>query len=125
MPSIGIVTQGIGVIEGSVLWGYGIWWLALAIMVTVRYLRDGMPFNIGWWGFTFPLGVYAVATLTLARQVHLAVLADFGVVLVGLLVLLWIIVSSRTAFGAWRGDLFFSPCLMSNVVPITNEADIA
>jgi tellurite resistance protein TehA-like permease len=125
MPTIGIVAEAIGVIGGTMLWGYGIWWLALAIMVTIGYLRDGMPFNIGWWGFTFPLGVYAVATLALARQTHLAILADAGIVLVGLLVLLWIIVFSRTALGAWRGDLFFSPCLMSNVAPITDEADIA
>lgn len=124
MPSIGIVAQGIGVVGGMLLWGYGVWWLALAVMVTARYLRDGMPFNIGWWGFTFPLGVYAVATLTLARQTRLVILADFGVVLVGLLVLLWIIVFSCTALGAWRGDLFFSPCLMSNVAPIATEADI-
>lgn len=125
MQSVGIVAQAIGVIGGTMLWGYGIWWLALAIMVTIRYMRDGMPFNIGWWGFTFPLGVYAVATLALARQTHLAILANAGIVLVGLLVMLWIIVFSRTALGAWRGDLFFSPCLMSNVAPITDEADIA
>ncbi len=128
MPAIGTVAQGIGVIGGTVLWGYGVWWLALAMMVTVRYLRDGMPFNIGWWGFTFPLGVYAVATLTLARQTHLAFLADIGAVLVGLLVLLWGIVFARTALGAWSGQLFFSPCLMS-VSPISAtllaEADVA
>ena len=99
------------------------------MMVTARYLRDGMPFNIGWWGFTFPLGVYAVATLALARQTHLASLADVGIALVGLLVLLWGIVFSRTILGAWRGDLFYAPCLMSNVAPIGNdllaEADVA
>ena len=129
MPTIGTVAQGIGVIGGTVLWGYGVWWLALAMMVTARYLRDGMPFNIGWWGFTFPLGVYAVATLTLARQTHLAFLADIGAVLVGLLVLLWSIVFTRTALGAWSGQLFFAPCLMTNVAPIGGsllaEADIA
>ena len=128
MPAIGLVAQGIGVIGGAILWGYGVWWLALAMMVTVRYLRDGMPFNIGWWGFTFPLGVYAVATLALARQTHLDILAGIGTILVGLLVVLWSIVFTRTALGAWSGQLFFSPCLMSNVSPISNpllaEADI-
>ncbi len=124
MPSVGIVAQGIGVIGGTVLWGYGVWWLVLAMMMTARYLREGMPFNIGWWGFTFPLGVYAVATLNLARQTHLGVLAAIGAALVALLVLLWGIVFTRTAIGAWRGDLFFSPCLMSDVAPITAEADI-
>ena len=124
IASIGQVAQGIGVIGGTILWGYGVWWLLLAVLITVRYLRQGMPFNIGWWGFTFPLGVFAVATLALAQQTHLAVLADVGALLVGLLALLWGIVLTRTALGAWHGNLFFSPCLMSNVAPIAAEADL-
>lgn len=124
MPGIGAVAQGVGLIGGVILWGYGAWWLALAIIVTVRYLREGMPFNIGWWGFTFPLGVYAVATLALARQSHLPLFADIGTALVGLLLLLWCIVFSRTALGAWRGDLFVAPCLLSNVAPLATESDI-
>lgn len=124
MPGIGQAAEGIGLIGGTVLWGYGVWWLLLAMLIVLRYLREGMPFNIGWWGFTFPLGVFAVATLALARQTHLAALADIGCFLVGLLALLWGIVFARTAFGAWRGDLFFSPCLMSNVAPIAAEADL-
>ncbi len=99
------------------------------MLITVRYLRDGMPFNIGWWGFTFPLGVYAVATLTLGRQAHLALLDGTGAALVGLLVLMWCVVAVRTVIGAWRGDLFFAPCLLSNVAPIADgyraEADVA
>ena len=66
-----------------------------------------------------------VATLTLARQTRLGILADVRTVLVGLLVLLWGIVFTRTVLRAWRGDLFFSPCLMSDVAPVTAEADIA
>ena len=34
----------------------------------------------------------------------------------------------RTVIGAWRGDLFFAPCLLSNVAPIADfhaEADVA
>jgi len=34
----------------------------------VRYLRaGGLPFHLGWWAFTFPLGAFAVATLNIAR----------------------------------------------------------
>jgi C4-dicarboxylate transporter/malic acid transport protein len=49
LPEIGQVAAGIGVIGGTILWGYGLWWLALAVLMTVRYLRQGMPFNLGWW----------------------------------------------------------------------------
>jgi hypothetical protein len=30
--------------------GYGAWWLGLAGLKTIRYLREGLPFNLGWWG---------------------------------------------------------------------------
>jgi tellurite resistance protein TehA-like permease len=42
-------------------------WLLLAILKTARYFREGMRFNLGWWGFIFQLGIYSLATLALAR----------------------------------------------------------
>ena len=129
MPFLGNAAQAIGIIGGAVLWGYGAWWLLLAGIVTARYLREGIPFNIGWWGFIFPLGVYAVATLALGRETGIAVFTEIGIVLVGLLAVLWCVVMLRTVLGAWRGDLFFAPCLLSNVAPLRDprlaEADIA
>jgi C4-dicarboxylate transporter/malic acid transport protein len=121
MPDVGITARGLGVIGGAILWGYGVWWFLLAMAVTLRYLREGMPFNIGWWGFTFPLGVFSLATLNLAAQTHLDFLWVFGAILVGMLAIFWSIVSVLTALGAWTGKLFFSPCLMSGMAPITPE----
>jgi C4-dicarboxylate transporter/malic acid transport protein len=60
IPGVGEVAAGIGVVGGAVLWGYGLWWLFMAVLTTARYITEGMPFNLGWWGFTFPLGVYSV-----------------------------------------------------------------
>ncbi len=65
------VAQGIGTIVGLLMWGFGLWWLALATMITTRYWRAGIPFNLGWWGYTFPLGVFAVATFRLGTTLHL------------------------------------------------------
>ncbi len=73
MEGVGEVAFGLGVIGGVMLWGYGLWWLLLAILKTARYLRGGLPFNLGWWGFTFPLGVYSLATVALANAMHLVV----------------------------------------------------
>ncbi len=36
-----------------------------------------MPFNLGWWGFSFPLGIYSLATLALA---HVTYFVFFSVV---------------------------------------------
>jgi C4-dicarboxylate transporter/malic acid transport protein len=123
IPGVGAVAEGIGVIGGAALWGYGAWWLLLAILTTARYLREGMPFNIGWWGFTFPLGVYAVATLALARQTHLQFIEITGVGLVVFLTLFWLTIFTRTLLGAWSRALFVSPCLMTGAIPSDFEAD--
>jgi tellurite resistance protein TehA-like permease len=121
MPVVGEVAQGFGIIGGTILWGYGIWWLSLAIIMTLQYLREGLPFNIGWWGFTFPLGVYGVATLALAKATYVDAIADFGIVLVAMLTVFWVIVAARTAVGAWRGDLFVAPCLLSGTRPAESD----
>ena len=117
LAEIGQVAAGIGVIGGAMLWGYGLWWLALAVLMTVRYIREGMPFNLGWWGFTFPLGVYAVGTLALARATHLDFLFAVGGVLIVCLVGFWLVVAARTLHGAWHGYLFVSPCLATGAIP--------
>ena len=123
IAGVGDVAAGIGLIGGAILWGYGVWWFLLAVLTTVRYLREGLPFNIGWWGFTFPLGVYAVATLALARQTHLDALLVIGGGLVVCLVVLWLIIAYRTLRGALNRSLFFSPCLLSGAIPADFEAD--
>ena len=111
LGGVGQVAYGIGLIGGLMFWGYGVWWLGLAMLKTVRYLREGLPFNLGWWGFTFPLGVYTLATLALARITQLEVFAVIGGVLALCLAALWVMVAVRTVRGAWRGALFVAPCL--------------
>ncbi|MGH8290384.1 MAG: TDT family transporter [Steroidobacteraceae bacterium] len=105
--------QGFGVIGGVILWGYGLYWLVLAILSTLRHLKDGLPFNMGWWGFIFPIGVYSVATLTLARIADVTFYSVAGAVLVMFLAVFWVIVTARTLIGAYHGELFVAPCLSS------------
>jgi C4-dicarboxylate transporter/malic acid transport protein len=123
IPGVGEVAAGLGLIGGAILWGYGAWWLLLALLTTAHYLRERMPFNIGWWGFIFPLGVYAVATLALARQPHLGLLTGIGTALVVCLTIFWVTIAARTLHGAWHRYLFVSPCLMSGAIPSDFEAD--
>jgi len=116
LGALGPAAQGLGVVGGLALWAYGLWWLAMAALITARYLRGGgLPFNIGWWGYTFPLGVFAVATLRLARQLPIPALEALGEGLVAALAAVWLVVAARTVAGAWRGELFFAPCLSDNI----------
>ncbi|VVN66491.1 TDT family transporter [Pseudomonas fluorescens] len=111
LPGIGEIAAGLGLVAGITLWGFGLWWLLSALLITLRYLREGIPFNLGWWGFTFPLGVYSLATLKLASTLDLRFFSVVGSVLVVALAILWLIVSIRTIQGAYRGELFVSPCI--------------
>lgn len=111
MAGSGEIAAGLGLVAGITLWGFGLWWMLIAILITLRYLRAGIPFNLGWWGFTFPLGVYSLATLKLASTLHLMFFSVSGCALVALLAVMWLIVGTRTVQGAWRGELFVSPCI--------------
>ncbi len=96
---------------GLLMWGYGLWWFVMAVLITLRYLCEGLPFNMGWWGFTFPIGVYAVAMLALGRQTNMALFTTIGGVLVVALAGFWLLVSMRTLHGAYQGYLLVASYL--------------
>ena len=105
------MAQGIGLIGGLFLWGLGVWWFGMAALITIRYVKDGLPFNMGWWGFTFPLGVYTASTFAIFSETRFAFFEFFGAVLVVLLAFFWLVVTVRTMQGMWSGQLFSAPCL--------------
>ncbi|MGI3745780.1 MAG: TDT family transporter [Janthinobacterium lividum] len=111
LPGVGEIASGLGLIGGVILWGVGVWWCLMALLITARYLRNGIPFNLGWWGFTFPLGVFALTTLKLGALLHLGFFAVLGSVLVAALSVLWLVIMKRTLNGAYKGELFVSPCI--------------
>ncbi len=86
-------------------WGFGLWWLAAAILLLTRYVRAGsLPFGVGWWAFTFPVGAYTVMTLTLARVWKVSALEAFGVAMFILLGVFWLVVTIRTLIGIRTGE---------------------
>ncbi len=81
----------------TALWGFGAWWLIAASVLLIRYLRTGpLPFGIGWWAFTFPLGAYTTATLVLAESWNLDALRWLGAILFVALTVFWLVVAGRT-----------------------------
>jgi len=79
--------------------------LAAAVLLLARYLRAGsLPFGVGWWAFTFPVGAYTVMTLTLARAWRVSALEVFGIALFVLLVVFWLVVTIRTLIGVRTGE---------------------
>ena len=108
---LGSFLQHSGVLIGLVFVGVGIWWLGIAIFASLHHLRQGIPFNLGWWGLTFPLGVFILALQQLALQLHWMSLTMIAHGLMMMLLGLWVLVSLKTIRGAYTGQLFYSPCL--------------
>lgn len=111
LAQLGQLFQQAGILASLILLGFGLWWLGIAVLTTLHHAKQDLPFNLGWWGLTFPLGVYTLAILTLAQQLNLAFLYAVGYAFAAILMLLWSLVATKTAHGFYQGHLFFSPCL--------------
>lgn len=98
-----------GFFTAIIMWGFGLVWLCFAVATIVRSRR--FPFNMGWWGFTFPLGVYTVCTTTLAKEVPSAFFRVLGTIFSVAVTVLWIVVSCGTIYTLWKGTLLVAPCL--------------
>lgn len=59
----GEILYVLGWMVATIMWGAALVWLffAAASLLSVRR-HSSVPFNMGWWGFTFPLGVFASST---------------------------------------------------------------
>ncbi|KAJ5815793.1 hypothetical protein N7447_008026 [Penicillium robsamsonii] len=110
-PITGQMAYVLGVFISLLMWSFGLIWLVFAL-ATVLY-RSPFPFNMGWWGFTFPLGVYAANTMQLGIEMDIMFFKVLGTAFSGAVLLLWMLVASRTANGAWHGTLFYAPCLQN------------
>ncbi|KRI40172.1 TDT family transporter [Acinetobacter baumannii] len=118
VPNVGFdqfanVFQALGVVGSLVLLGFGLWWLGLAILTTLRHAKTGIPFNLGWWGLTFPFGVFILALFNLGHQIEVVFLQYVAVAFSILLLVMWSVVMKKTLAGAYSGKLFFSPCLVA------------
>lgn len=65
IQSAGPILYVLGFIVALIMWGFGLVWLFFAL---ASISRSKFPFNMGWWGFTFPLGVFTVATTTFGKE---------------------------------------------------------
>jgi tellurite resistance protein TehA-like permease len=82
-------------------WATATWWLPLLLMLGVwRHVHRRYPltYDHGYWGAVFPLGMYAVCTLKLAREFDLPFLAPVGEVFAWVALAAW----AATAAGLVR-----------------------
>lgn len=97
---------------GLIIWGFGMWWLCHGVSsVLIRASTNRLKFNMGFWGFIFPLGVYTTATIDLSVQLSSTFFAVLSAVFIICLVLLYLLVAALTLKDMWNGNLFKAPCL--------------
>jgi C4-dicarboxylate transporter/malic acid transport protein len=97
-------------VVGFLLWGSGIWWVLMSLLITLHYLTKlKLPYAMSWWAFTFPLGAYVAASHVISKSLNLPLIDYIGFGLFWLLVFFWTITLARTVVGVGQGTLFRSP----------------
>ncbi|NNH68698.1 TDT family transporter [Nocardia uniformis] len=96
------------VVFGVAAWGFMMLWLGLSVAITVRN-RKAMPFNLTWWGFTFPVGTCVTGSSVLFTHTGADLFAVTAVGLYILLVSAWAVVAARTLAGVRHGGLLQPP----------------
>ena len=89
------------------LWGFGAFWLVLALLFTwsVRKIAP-LPFSLGWWAFTFPLGAFTHGSQRLSEVTGLTTPLAFGWLAWVLLAAIWTLTLIKTIGGVASGKLF-------------------
>ncbi|RCI03848.1 hypothetical protein CU098_012707 [Rhizopus stolonifer] len=111
IEGFGQTVNGIGLISALMLWGYGLWYLVVAVFSVAVTTKQGIPFSIGWWGLTFPLGVFTAATLSIGQSLDSMFFSVLAAIFTCVLVLIWLGVMIKTLKGALTGEMFYAPCL--------------
>ncbi|MBT2506005.1 TDT family transporter [Streptomyces sp. ISL-98] len=97
------------VLYGVPVMGFALLWLALAAAMVVRAARDGMPFAMTWWAFTFPVGTCVTGAAGLARHTGLDAFSALAAALYAVLVVAWAVAGFRTLRGLVSGALLAAP----------------
>ncbi|HPX38400.1 MAG TPA: TDT family transporter [Mycobacterium sp.] len=106
---IASLLNGLALLFGVPMWGFGVLWIALATSLTVHALRRGMPFALTWWSLTFPVGTFVTGTTQLALHSGLPAFRVAAVISFAVLVCTWLLVAVRTTRGTVGGALLAPP----------------
>ena len=101
-PALGDGLANAALAYGVLMWGFAMYWLAMALAITLRAVRRRLAFSLGWWAFTFPVGVLTAGTDALYGVTHAALFAISSVALLILLTSTWALVTTRSLHAIGR-----------------------
>ncbi|KAF4634899.1 hypothetical protein G7Y89_g3188 [Cudoniella acicularis] len=73
----GEILYVMGWLMATIMWGFALVWMFFA---AATITRAKFPFNMGWWGFTFPLGVFTASTTQMGKELPSTFFNVFGTV---------------------------------------------
>ncbi|RDW62212.1 hypothetical protein BP6252_11645 [Coleophoma cylindrospora] len=92
-----------GILTGLLLWAFAMVWFSWAIS---SICLGRFPFSMGWWAFTFPIGVLATATIALGNEFGSEFFKVFGSMLAFTVTLAWAIIFVKTLKAFVTGEFF-------------------
>lgn len=111
--AIHIIAEGVhwfGAIFGLFLVAEATFWLVFAVSACL--IRIPRHFNVGFWAFVFPCGVYANALCLLGTNFRNEGFKGYAAAMCTATVLLWCMCAVLTVYkGVWQAQLFFAPGL--------------
>lgn len=78
----------------AVLWGFALWWIAAASVITRHAGRAALTYTAADWGFVFPSAAMVIATLTLARWWQSGLVEVIGLGFGVVLAVVWVAVAT-------------------------------
>ncbi len=89
------------------LWGFALFWLIFAILVTTGvHRREQIPFALSWWAFIFPTAAFVIASSALYQAWKIPFIAWTGIAVLVFLLGLWLWNLAQTAKAIQEGRLF-------------------
>lgn len=108
------------ILFGVPVWGFAMLWSALALALTVRTMRKGMPFSLTWWSFTFPVGVTVTGTIQLASHTGVPLFRWASALGYVALLCAWSVVFVKTTI-ATRAGVLLRPPAPGSTTPVASK----
>lgn len=100
----------LGIIVALFLIGHCTFWFVESFSSII--FRIPKSFNIGFWSFTFPLGVYGLGLSYLSKDIRNSGFRGYAAAISVLTMLFWLLCAVGTVYkGFWKGELFYAPGL--------------
>jgi C4-dicarboxylate transporter/malic acid transport protein len=106
--TMGLLTSpDLSYLGAACIWGFGIWVVGIIIIICIHQLKKGgIPFNLGWWAFIFPLAAYTIASQKIAAYFSSPLVSGYTILLTFLLGALWVYTFYHTMVRVFKGTIF-------------------